>query len=357
MGAEIKDELKKLMNKEDFGKLSDGEIEGVNEVRKLIEKKENANLSIFSIRDEILCVIYKDCKSMKQTTNRKNFQTDYEKLYESNIKRNGTNLELAKVAFGKMYANKFKYDYDAALISNYIFMKIYEKEYNFQVIEKIKEDNYTYMICNEEMVYRGDVMNSWSRTMNEYMRLFGDEYIKNYNGKKIPEGYKSWESYLRKPENYKDAMPEYINNFMKCVYTIGNFIPVPREPINFNTNRSGFSGDYWDLTLLAIYEYYIGQKEYPSIVYFLLGKGIEQWLGESGVGREGWNKFVENNFMQPFVEKLGEKKYGKPYELWDGHFNGSQLPKEKWQFEQFFVNARIRILQRGELIAKALVSK
>lgn len=46
-----------------------------------------------------------------------------------------------------------------------------------------------------------------------------------------------------------------------------------------------------------------------------------------------------------------------PYELWDGHFNGSKMPKKEWQFEQFFVNAKIRILERGELIADTLVKE
>lgn len=58
--------------------------------------------------------------------------------------------------------------------------------------------------------------------------------------------------------------------------------------------------------------------------------------------------------MEPFVKKDGDN-FGEPYELWDGHFNGEILPKEESQFEQFFVNAKVRICKRGELIAKKLI--
>lgn len=58
--------------------------------------------------------------------------------------------------------------------------------------------------------------------------------------------------------------------------------------------------------------------------------------------------------MEPFV-KINGDNFGEPYELWDGHFNGDKFPPKEPQFEQFFVNAKVRICERGKLIAKKLI--
>lgn len=357
MMEKTEDELKESMGEETFEKLSDGEIEGVDKVRKYKPK----DLVMLSIRDEIFDIVYKDCQSMKKTNARKRFLENHDKLCNAGQIRNE---ELLKVAFGKSCSNTFGYDYDTSLISNYIYMKIYKEKYELQSIEK--SDKYIYKLHNrnKEMVYRGDTMNSWSTTLNEYMRLFGNEYLTDYNGRKVPENYKSWEDYLSRPEHYKNTVPDYISNFMKAIYTIGNFALVSEVSIDFNTIRYRKYKDYWDLTLLAIYEYYMGGTEgewIHSLEKETKAKEevLKSWLNRSEEPKDqkGWNNFVEVNFMQPFVKKLGNDQYGAPFELWDHHFAGKKgsPPKEKWQFEQFFVNARVRILERGKLIAQALV--
>lgn len=148
-------------------------------------------------------------------------------------------------------------------------------------------------------------------------------------------------------------MPPYIEEFIKVVYTIGNFIPVPYSP-DFNTGRSKPTEDYWDLTLKAIHDHYMGNSEKQTWLSELLGKGenISNW--PYGKGQEGWNNFVRSNFMEPFVKKNGDN-FGEPYELWDGHFNGKKCPQKEPQFEQFFVNAKVRIRERGKLIAEKLI--
>ena len=135
---------------------------------------------------------------------------------------------------------------------------------------------------------------------------------------------------------------------MKVVYTIGNFIPVPLHP-SFNTKRNNKVHDYWDLTLLAIYEYYRGNGAESKLAALFEEDSVRNWLNSFG----DWTNFVEKNFMNPFVEKHGDL-YGRPRELWDGHFNGIILPRTRGQFEQFFVNATVRILARGQLMAEAL---
>ncbi len=255
----------------------------------------------------------------------------------------------------------FNFDPDASLISSYVFCKTMPASEGEQwEIKSIGGYNYKLCVGNDNKIwFRGDTMNSWTTTLNEFMCRYGDKYLKdlvNNKGKYRPKDGSSWIDYLSEPEHYKSDLPGYINNFMEYVYTIGNFALVPREPINFNTNRSQHTKDYWDLTLLAIYEYYMGEKESKWPICSSLKEeeieGIKKWLKQSG--QQGWNKFVEGNYMQPFVEKTKDG-YGRPYELWDGHFTEKALPEKEWQFEQFFENARERIRKRGRLIAEKLV--
>lgn len=50
--------------------------------------------------------------------------------------------------------------------------------------------------------------------------------------------------------------------------------------------------------------------------------------------------------------------YGKPKELWKGHFNSSsKTPESGEQFEQFFINASSWIMARGNRIAITIKGK
>lgn len=130
---------------------------------------------------------------------------------------------IARTKIGKKWASqeKLDFDYDASLFSTYIYWKtmFFDEE-----ICPIKHSHgYEYVLESGDVCYRGDTMNSWQRTLNKF-------------GKEEP-----W--------------PAYIIEFMKVVYTIGNFIPIPQTP-SFGNARNRLVGDYWDLTLLAIYCHY-----------------------------------------------------------------------------------------------------
>ncbi len=283
------------------------------------------------------------------------FKKEFDDIYRNVHNKKLKNSPAFKTAFGKKWARK--YDYDTSIYANYVYWKINFVSNSKCFIVPKKDSDYEYLIRrNDGIIYRGDTMNSWSTTLNDFMRRYGGDYITDYNGKYIPEGYSSWESYLSKPEHYKSDLPGYINNFMEYVYTIGNFIPVPLKP-DFNNKHNSIYQNYWDLTLLDIFRFYKGDMQSIPKLYQDRKSGIQNWLErfKNTDGTADWNKFVEGNYMQPFVEKIGKNEYGEPYELWDGHFVKRGLPKEEWQFEQFFVNARIRILERGRLIAKKLV--
>lgn len=220
-----------------------------------------------------------------------------------------------KTRIGKKWAkSRLDFDYDASFLSSYVFWKtLFPKQGN-----PIKPKNgLEYKLVIDGAEYRGDTMNSWSTTVNRFIRKDGEPY------------------------------PPYIQEFMRVVYTIGNFVLVPLAPGGgFNTRRNSAYKDYWDLTLRGIYHYYEGE-ECPALFQ---EKETKAWLDSF----KNWDVFVEKNFMQPFVKDLGEGHYGEPRELWDGHFARGVMPQNEEDFEQFFVSARTCILERGKLIAEKL---
>lgn len=356
--------LEKQLEHKDWEKVWPSEKSLVEEFDNRIRTGNVNEIKRFDMRNnflkKVICVDYKD--NEKYSNLHTDFQCKFRKeLIENEI--DGINV-LALSAFGKVWAywkkernpKQIVYDEDALLLMNYIYCKVYDpfKKDKGNRVTIVPSKGYKYIIQVGEAKYFGDTINSWSTTVNEFMRVCGKGYIEGWRERCIPEGYNSWEDFLCVPCNSK-KLPPYIMDFMDALYTIGNFMPVPQFPVNFNMRRNKFADDYWDLTLLAIYDYYRNMSDgnkYLTLGLVLGGESVAKWLNnEFGT----WDDFVEKNFMQPFVKKISDKRYGEPYELWDGHFAGDVLPKEEWQFEQFFVNARIRILERGKLVAQALI--
>ena len=279
---------------------------------------------------------------------------------------------LIKTAIGKKWAGKSGYDYDASYFANLIYKAAFFPSGD---ITPFNSSKYEYYISVHGRCFRGDTMNSWKTTLIEYFRLFGNQHLKylteNKAGRnkgkwRVPDvcpeelakdfganwSYVRWEDFLSIPKVY-DAdhpIPPYISEFIKVVYTIGNFIPVPLAP-NFNICRSRLCHDYWDLTLLAIYRHYekndTGSSDDWSGLFSR--EGVKHWLDGYG----SWGAFVEGNFLQDFVEQEGNG-CGCPKELWTGHFDGGGLPKNEEQFKAFFTNATEWITARGTRIAVAL---
>lgn len=159
--------------------------------------------------------------------------------------------------------------------------------------------------------------------------------------------------------------------FLESAHTLGNFIPVPE---GCNQPRGSYFGelrDYWDLTLLIIYNYYTGKKDdIRKIVEKVsvnegenkeekieeLTKRYKEWLDSFG----NWDNFVRKNYMRAFVniKEYGKEKYDEnehydmPRELWDGHFKafserGVALPENTEQAEQFFERTSFCIHERS----------
>ena len=254
---------------------------------------------------------------------------------------------LVKLCIGKKWALKLDFDYDASRFANLIYKAAWFPSGDIEPIGCVEK--YEYVTVCGGRYFRGDTMNSWSTTLNEFVRTLGENYVHGWKGRYIPKGYNSWEAFLSDPKNYKKAFPDYITDFMKVVYTVGNFIPVPLAP-SFNTCRNRFCKDYWDLTLLAIYRHYEKNDRDNSDGWknLLFRDGVKHWLDRYG----SWDAFVKGNFLQDFVSWAGSR-CGRPKELWTGHFDNPGLPKEG-QFEEFFTNAAAWITARGEKIAIAL---
>lgn len=356
---EISDLCKKLMqlvgDSETIKKFGNREIQGLEKIDQLIAEQRILELQKFDFRDELLEVIYKNsCESSKTIC-----RNAYINEYKSKIIGDKECNVVQKTAFGRKWANPFDYDYEQSALSMYILgetivPKYFDEDkgmhdisiqkrstepkgYNYKIIYQYKDKE-----KNSDGI--GDVMNSWATTLKKFLGEYGKDY---FEGDVPREGIALWE-YLSNGENYKygklkKPLPLYITDFLDVVYTIGNFIPLPQ-------NRNEYK-DYWDLFLAGVYNYFHSEKEELSDIYI-------NWLKNCyEEGENGWNEFIERNYMQPFVKDLGDKKYGEPLELWDGHFNSEKTcPNEEWQFEQFFVNAKVRILRRGKLIAEALIN-
>lgn len=280
--------------------------------------------------------------------------------------QSGPNDIVIKTSIGKLWAKKMdkqhEYDYDASLYANYIFWKTMFAGSESFTMEC--SGGYQYEIHSNGILYRGDTMNSWATTLHEFFRLYGggqagylNGLIKNESpginkGKwRLPPDGPDWDRFLSIPENYNRTLPAYITEFMKIVYTPGNFIPIPQGCNIYALN------DYFDLKLYCIYNWYQDHSD-SHIMAIINGSNkrlhdYRHWLEYF----EDWDTFVRQHALQPFVSMEGSH-FGKPRELWDGHFaTFTELPRSESEFEQFFVNAKVRILARGTLIAKNLIEK
>lgn len=308
----------------------------------IVKEKSIEYLKCFDLRDYLFPQI------AAEQIDKKGMAEDFNTFcsQESNV--------LVRTCIGKIWARDkgLSFDYDSSIFANYVFWitmfaGTQRKEAFWELLSR--QSQYEYILGHENgALYRGDTMNSWSTTVNEFIRVCGNDYVLGHRGRYIPADYQEWYEFLSVPANYKRDLPGYITEFMNVVYTIGNILPVPCTPSSFNKRRSSAVKDYWDLTLLAIYNYY---HLAPGKNNWILE--YKEWLNIFGTGQNGWDRFVECTFMNPFVYKCGDH-FGPPKPLWQEHFTKNRLPWTPEQFEQFFVNAKNGILERGELIAAAL---
>ena len=211
--------------------------------------------------------------------------------------------------------------------------------------------------------YRGDTMNSYNTTVHKYVGCWDESDI------------------LKKNRCYSACASYHAQEFIRLRDTVGNYIPVPfaycgkRGAIGKEFNRprgtSSAIQDYWDLTLYYIYSWYravaagepfvVANEKLKSLVKNS-DESVElcsEWLKSfADKGKPSWQIFVKENYMQDFVEGSESELFGAPKVLWKGHFDpkAAVLPT-KQQCEEFFQNASLWILARGERIAEAIMQK
>lgn len=247
-----------------------------------------------------------------------------------------------------------EYEYDSSLTAMIIFAMLYENDN----INRLHISNFIYnkfeiSIDGLDYHFRGDIMNSYATTFHRYLNCIG--YNANKGGKYRYEIMLL--EYLKKNKGIE--ISEEATRFLKDYHTIGNIILVPFVSRNqmFNNPRGiGKYKDYWDLTLLCIYNWYMENKTEYNLYNLLMENDkhvalCEKWLEKfkDSMGEKSWYVFVEKNYLQDFVEIDG-----KPKELWKGHFTGKILPEKKEQYHDFFTNASDWIEKRGKRIVEKI---
>lgn len=266
--------------------------------------------------------------------------------------------------------NEIDYDADssleACLIYGIVFRNIINrldtKEIRLQADCESKYNRYGLKFelgepnCAGGLSFRGDTMNSVATTNRAYYY----DHKELHNDKKMEDF--PW--------------PREVLELIDVYHTPGNFMVIPyRENFSLNATRGrGKSHDYFDLYLLAVYNFFLkkyGQDPEGQIdLGYIFGSDskLELFMTEylqpfiendkyrfsdSGI-IPGWESFVEENLFQDFVGRNEYGHFGNPNELWDGHFSNAEagygkLYKEE-QYMQFYTRATEAIKKRSERI-------
>ena len=286
-----------------------------------------------------------------------NFKNDLKKFFVYMAKaREYKRTEEDIMKYGADFSQKYKGKKMCTLHpdSNSILLEeIYEKLWSDSYLEFCRKTQKSYI--------QGDVMNSVNTTLGEWYKLVED---KTHQEERSKLGRQAVSIRYILSRYAQDAhgqsklfdTVEELRFFISIYHTLGNFIPVPA---GCNGPRgTGELKDYWDLTLKIIYDYYVCEEdkvrnivgEKNSELYEL----YKQWLNSfQDDGKPSWQCFIEKNYLQDFVNQNEDGSYGKPKELWRGHFSDffsgkkGALPYRIEQIEQFCGNASCFITARS----------
>lgn len=332
--------------------------------------------------------------------NIKNYEEYMEAVKNSNPEEI---MELAKYDFSNDEASENYINLDNDSIEKFFVYMALARESNYT--KECKEKNYKCNIdpdnqskilqeiykllwkqenlneCYKDKDVKADTMNSVNTTLDvlfeKYIETKEEKQERGRNNVSIKY---ILDIYSKDKETLKNKLKSVkgLENFLGIYHTLGNFLPFPKgcncpkgiTPLN----------DYVDLTLKRIYDYYTQKEKYNINTVFneetikiiniikqskiceivdsredtitigpfiLFGKWLDSF--------KDWDDFVEKNYLQSFVENK-EKVYGKPKELWKGHFEGETLPETLEQCEEYFINASKWIEERGKNMIEKLKS-
>lgn len=273
--------------------------------------------------------------------------------------------------------------------------KVLQLIYNKLYKEFLEKEDFKRIVTDENNNIYGDTMNSVSTTLNKSIKRIleankADELdqIKNaiYYGivdgsiKDIREELNSFkrpsnkcsiiyttELYLNYDKNLRRrgisnfSMENYLKRIdaMKLIevnHTLGNFIIIPK---GCNKPRYSSLKDYWDLTLLCIYNYYFKIEDEKYCIEKISGKENKEQYKAYLDTFKTWENFIKVNFLESFVKLKKDNdgnivSYDKPKELWEGHFKGELLPTNIDQCIEYFNNSAEWIKERTTAMVNAL---
>lgn len=328
--------------------------------KKIIGKKPERGLDSFQNLDDLKKYDFK--KEVVQ------FDKEDE-ITKFNVYEASGEFGVAAEEIGKLYA-KYKYNYnDKEADSCSLMQEIYAKLWNDDILSHCKDKG---KICGDTMISCNITLNKLFSIEKENILQLANltqdkkQELEKVNNKKDNLKWSKRASillYMNDKSKYDEIINSYNGDFLMMAYTLGNFIPVPP---GFNARGTSKIEDYWDLTLLAIYNWFMEQNESNEsnenirlidVVKTQKNKeACEKWLKCFN----NWDDFVEKNYLQAFVksnESNNGNKYGMPKELWDGHFGGDVLPTKndkKDDISQFFTNASKWITERGKKMVEEL---
>lgn len=273
--------------------------------------------------------------------------------------------------------------------------KVLQLIYNKLYKEFLEDEDFKRIVTNKNNNIYGDTMNSVSTTLNEAINRIlkankADELdqIKNaiyygivdgsiedireeLNSFKLPgwncsiiyttELYLNYDKNLRRKGISNFSLKKYLERIgafklIEVYHTLGNFIIIPK---GWNKCRYSSLKDYWDLTLLCIYNYYFKIEDEKYCIEKISGKKNIKRYKDYLDTFNTWETFIKVNFLESFVKLKKDKdgkivSYGKPKELWEGHFKGELLPTNIDQCIEYFNNSAEWIKERTTVMVKAL---
>ena len=88
---------------------------------------------------------------------------------------------------------KLDFDYDASYFVNLIYEAAF---FPSGVVNHSSVKNMSMIFC-DGCDFRGDTMNSWSTTLNEFVRKFGEEYVQKWMEERSLKGMAVGRSFSR----------------------------------------------------------------------------------------------------------------------------------------------------------------
>lgn len=332
---------------------------------------------------------------------KKNYIKEKDTLYKY-IKYKVSNMDVIDSKYERsiVLRNNIKEIKESGVLDPDSKSKILQSIYNKLYKDCLKNEKLERIVTNKKHNICGDTMNSVSITLNKSIErllkaseknelekiknvIYDDaddillrdiEYLReelnsfkiswgDFSTKYTTELYLNYEKNLRRRGISNFSLKKYLEGIgalelMEVYHTLGNFIIIPE---GCNAPRGSSLKDYWDLTLLCIYNDYFEKEDKKYCIEKISGKknieNIKRYKDYLDTFNT-WETFIKANFLESFVEiekdENGKYSYGKPKELWEGHFEGELLPTNIEQCIEYFNNSAEWIKERTTAMVNAL---